>query len=574
MGQVGGYLLHERCEHATRAVDERVRDYADIALMPDDGVRREQAGRCMDCGVAFCQSGLAFGGTRHVTGCPLHNRIPEWNDLLWRGLWSEAYERLALTNPFPEFTGHVCPAPCEKACNLATIEGATTIRDNERAIAQRAFELGIVRPPLPRGGAGLPGESGRRIAVVGSGPAGLACAWKLAEAGHAVTVYDRAERPGGLLAHGIPPMKLPRDVVERRIELLRQAGVRFELGVGTSTSGAGAADVAPHGEEATNQAGETTAGSCAEKAVGVESATRTSDFDWLEALPGAYDAVVMAIGAQKARELRVPGAESAGVYLALDYLASAIDAALLPGDGQPLSDADSPRPAIDACGKHVVVIGGGDTGTDCLAMAVRQGAVSAVQLQYHPAPATHRAADNPWPTWPDTLSTEYGQLEAAWLDDRDDARLWSTDTLEVIPDESGHVCQLRVAQVEWSSGRPVPVPGTERLIPADLVLVARGFEGPEAEPFATLGIPMSEGARPRPLMREKQPEDAADDPFEAPSMSGSAGTTHPERWHAQGADNVFVAGDARCGASLVVHAIADGMSAAEAVGAWLRAQPR
>ena len=542
MGQVGGYLLHERHEHETRAVDERVRDYADIALMPGDDVRREQAGRCMGCGVAFCQSGLAFGGTRHVTGCPLHNRIPEWNDLLWRGLWAEAYERLALTNPFPELTGHICPAPCEKACNLAPVEGATTIRDNERAIAQRAFELGVVRPPFPRGGAGTPGESGQCVAVVGSGPAGLACAWRLAEAGHAVTVYDRAARPGGLLAHGIPPMKLPHDVVARRIELLERAGVRFELGMG--------------GADASGANG---ASSCA-----ASDADERGGLGWLAALPGAYDAVVVAVGATKARELRVPGADSSGVHLALDYLASAIDAALA-GTGR----TDGPRPAIDAQGKNVVVIGGGDTGTDCLAMAVRQGAASAVQLQYHPAPSARRSADNPWPTWPETFTTDYGQAEAARLDGRDDARLWATDTLEVITDEAGHASQLRVTQVEWSTGRPVPVPGTERLIPADLVLVARGFEGPEAAAFEALGIPMSAGARPRPLMREAQPAPAGADPLETPSVNGSAGAAHPQRWQAQGPDNVFVAGDARCGASLVVSAIADGLAAAEAVSAWL-----
>lgn len=520
MGQVGGYLLHERAEHATRPIDERVRDYADIALMPGEDERRAQAGRCMNCGVAFCQSGRAFGGTRHVTGCPLHNRIPEWNDLLWRGLWAEAYERLALTNPFPEFTGHVCPAPCEKACNLALTEQATTIRDNERDIAERAFAEGLVRPPLPRRGAGAPGESGRRVAIVGSGPAGLACAWRLAEQGHAVTVYDRATRPGGLLQHGIPTMKLPKDVVARRVALLERAGVRFEL-----------------------------------------SATP----DALAELPATFDAVIAAVGATQARTLDVPGADSAGVHLALEYLESALEAALACGDGEA---CDGARPTIDARGKHVVVIGGGDTGTDCLAMAVRQGAASATQLQYHPAPPTRRATDNPWPTWPETFATDYGQAEAAWLDGRDDARLWSTDTLEVLADEAGRACQLRVTQVEWSTGRPVPVPGTERLIPADLVLVARGFAGPEGDAFAALGVPMAEGARPRPLMREAEPG-AAEALFAPASISGSAGAAHPERWRAQGAENVFAAGDARRGQSLVVSAIADGLACAEAVNGWL-----
>lgn len=483
MGQVGGYLLHDRVEHKLRPVDERVRDFSDIAVMPGADVRRTQAGRCMNCGVAFCQTGMAFGGTRHVTGCPLHNRIPEWNDLLWRGLWGEAYERLTMTNPFPEFTGYVCPAPCEKSCNLALHDEATTIRDNERDIIEHAFAAGLVRPPLPRE------RTGRRVCVVGSGPAGLAVAWELARAGHDVTVRERTGRAGGLLMHGIPTMKLPKDVVERRVALLAQAGVHFELG----------------------------AGDCA-------------------GLAEAYDAVVLATGATRARELTVPGASSAGVHLAIEYLGAGLEA-VLADDGE--------RPAIDARGCHVVVVGGGDTGTDCLAMAVRQGAASATQLQYHPAPATRRGSGDPWPCWPEVLTTDYGQAEAAELDCREDARLWATDTLEVLPDEAGRARELRVAEVEWSTGRPVPVPGTERLIPADLVLVARGFAGPEAGPFDELGVALTQSARPRPVTREGEP------------------------WRADGAENVFVCGDARLGASLVVSAIADGLACSRAVDGWL-----
>lgn len=512
MGEIGGFLRHGRQGHASRPVTERVGDYGEILLMPDEACRRAQAGRCMDCGVGFCQTGIAFGGSRHASGCPLHNHIPEWNDLVWRGLWREAYERLSMTNPFPEITGRVCPAPCEGACNLALGDEATTIRDNELDIAEHAFALGIVAPPATRGGrsardtpgvrsslGGMPSEqhltkgaaSGRRVAVVGSGPAGLACAWELAGAGCDVVVVDRAPRAGGLLSHGIPTMKLPRAVVERRIRLLEQAGVRFELG---------------------REAG--------------------------EELAREFDAVVLATGATKARTLDVPGAHGPGVHLALDYLESALDVAL--------GEAATPR--IDARGKHVVVIGGGDTGTDCLAMATRQGAASAVQLQYHPAPPLWRAQDNPWPQWPQTFATEYGQQEAAWLDGCDDARLWSTDTLEVLRDAEGCACGLRVARVEWAQGRPVPVPGTEQVIPAELVLVARGFDGPAPEAFETLGVPMREGPRSLPLAREGEP------------------------WRARGPENVFLAGDARSGASLVVSAIADGLACARAVKGWLEAR--
>lgn len=485
MGQVGGYLLHERVEHAVRPERERVRDWDDITLMPGAEVRREQAGRCMACGVGFCQTGVAFGGSRRVTGCPLHNHIPEWNDLLWRGLTREAYERLVMTNPFPEFTGRVCPAPCEKGCNLAVHDKATTIRDNERDIAEAAFEQGLVQPPTPRV------KSGKTVAVVGSGPAGLACAWELTRRGHAVTVVERAERAGGLLTFGIPSMKLPKDVVARRVALLEEAGCRFELGHAADSR-----------------------------------------------IAGAYDAVVVAVGATKARTLDVPGAEAAGVVGALDFLGAAARAVLA---GRP------DETAISARGRDVVVVGGGDTGVDCLACALRQGAKSVTQLQYHPAPPEVRAAGNAWPQWPDVLTCEYGQAEARALQGQD-ARLWSTNTLEVLADASGHARQLRVCEVEWQGARPVPVEGTERLIPADLVLVARGFSGPEEDAFGALGIAMTGGARSLPVC-------------------GGAGAPSP--FAVAGRDGFFVAGDARRGASLVVNAIADGCACASAVDAWL-----
>lgn len=489
MGQIGGFLKHGRAEHGTRDAAARVRDWSEVAVMPGDEARREQAGRCMACGVAFCQTGAPFG-SRHLTGCPLHNLIPEWNDLAWRGLWREAYARLALTNPFPEVTGRVCPALCEKACNLGLNDAPTTVRDNERAIADKAFELGAVRPPTPAA------RSGRSAAVVGSGPAGLAAAWELTRRGHAVTVFERAEAAGGLLMFGIPTMKLPKDVVARRVGLLEEAGCRFELGHAADSQ-----------------------------------------------IAGSFDAVVVAVGATKPRTLDVPGADAEGVVYALDYLGSAVRAVLAGTPGEA---------AVSARGKRVVVVGGGDTGTDCLATALRQGAASVTQLQYHPAPPARRAPGNPWPSWPEVLTCDYGQQEAAALQGGD-PRLWSTNTLEVVTGADGRAEGLRVCEVAWQDGRPVPVPGTERVLPADLVLVARGFAGPEDDAFGALGIAMTSGPRRLPVC---------------------GGPGAPSPFAVAGRDGFFVAGDARHGASLVVSAIDEGVRCAAAVDAWLGAARR
>jgi glutamate synthase (NADPH) small chain len=484
MGQIGGFLTQSRVEHSTRPIHSRLGDWGDIAVPNGDEAQRAQAGRCMACGVAFCQSGLTFGKGKGVTGCPLHNLIPEWNDLLWRGLWREAYERLTLKNPFPEFTGRVCPALCEKACNLGLHDDATCIRDNENAIIEKAFEQGYVKPPLPRS------KTGKKVAVVGSGPAGLACAWQLTQRGHDVTVFEKDDRPGGLLMYGIPCMKLPKETIMRRVELLEQAGCKIELNCPAQS-------------------------------------TVAADFD----------AVVVAVGATKARALDVPGSDSEGVVLALDYLTAATKAVL-----------DGGAPAIDACGLDVVVVGGGDTGTDCLATALRQGAKSVTQLQYHPAPPLARDASNPWPCWPNVYTEDYGQLEAAARQGVD-PRQWSTNTLEVVADEAGHARQLKVCEVRWEAGKPVAVPGTERLIPADLVLVARGFAGPEPEAFGALGIAMTNGERRLPVCIGQDGEDA---------------------FKVAGRDGFFVCGDARHGASLVVNAIDEGQRCAACVDGWLR----
>ena len=484
MGQIGGFLTQERVDHATRPCLNRLADWNDIAVPNDDDTQRKQAGRCMGCGVAFCQSGIAFGASRALSGCPLHNLIPEWNDLVWRGLWQQAYERLTLTNPFPEFTGRVCPALCEKACNLGLHDDPTCIRDNERATVEHAFEKGWVKAPVPRI------KTGKCVAVVGSGPAGLACAWQLTQAGHDVTVFESADRPGGLLMYGIPCMKLPKDVIMRRVALLEEAGCRVLLETQASSE-----------------------------------------------ITGDFDAIVVATGARKARTLDVPGAQAQGVTLALDYLTDATKAVL-----------DGTAPSIDARGLDVVVVGGGDTGTDCLATALRQGAKSVTQLQYHPAPSPVRQESNPWPCWPDVYTSDYGQLEAA-AKQGEDPRQWSTNTLEVIADEQGHARQLKVCEVRWEGGKPQPVAGTQRLIPADLVLVARGFAGPEPEAFGALGIAMTNGARRLPVCI---------------AQSG------PDMFKVAGRDGFFVCGDARHGASLVVNAIDEGMRCAADVDTWLK----
>ena len=459
MGKPGAYLDVKRCEHRVREAMDSVADYDDLSLPLSRTQQREQASRCMYCGVAFCQAGMSFGGAR-PTGCPLHNLIPEWNDLLYRGLWEQAYARLALTNPLPEFTGRVCPAPCELACNLGLHDEPTTIRDNERAISDWAWEEGAVEPLTPAA------SDAPHVCVVGSGPSGMACAWELTRRGLRVTLVDKNDRAGGLLMYGIPQMKLPKNVVERRVELIRKSGVEVRLNV-----------------DAANPA-------------------------VAERLRNESDAVVVAIGAREARRLSVPGAELPGVVYAVDYLTSATRSVL-----------EGSAPDIDASGLDVVVIGGGDTGTDCVATSLRQGAKSVVQLEFLPEPPERRGLGNVWPEWPRVRKDDYGQLESMAVFGRD-PRLWATETLEVLGSD-GRVSGLRVVSLDWSGGEPVRVAETERVLEAQLVLVAMGFVGPQQDVLDALRV--------------------GKDPA------------------------VFVAGDAKTGPSLVVSAIASGMACAARV---------
>ena len=460
MGMPGAYLNVRRLEHAVRSVADSIADYEEIALALTQDEQRKQASRCMYCGVAFCQAGMSFGGTR-PTGCPLHNLIPEWNDLLYRGLWEQAAARLSLTNPFPEFTGRVCPAPCELACNLGLNDSPTTIRDNERAISDWSWNAHVESPldPAP--------EGAPSVAVIGAGPAGMACAWELTRLGTGVTLVEKEDRAGGLLMYGIPNMKLPKNVVERRVDLLLKSGINLQLN------------------------------------------TDASDPQISAALQAKHDAVVVAVGARDARRLNVPGTDLSNVVFAVDYLTSATRSVL-----------DGVSPTISADGLDVVVIGGGDTGTDCVATAIRQGAKSVTQLEYLPEPPAHRNADDAWPTWPRVRKDDYGQLEAAETFGHD-PRLWGTDTLEVLG-KAGKVSGLRVVSLDWSGGRPERISNTERVLKAQLILIAMGFVGPKRDVLDSL--------------------DAESNP------------------------KVFVAGDASTGPSLVVSAIANGIACAHRVG--------
>jgi glutamate synthase (NADPH/NADH) small chain len=459
---------------------ERIRDWEEFHLHMPEPKLREQAARCMDCGVPFCHTGKLLSGM--ASGCPINNLIPEWNDLIYRNLWREALERLHKTNNFPDFTGRVCPAPCEGSCVLGMAAPAVTIKNIECSIIERGFAEGWVTPEPPAT------RTGRKVAVVGSGPAGLSAAAQLNRAGHSVTVFERANRPGGLLMYGIPNMKLDKEkVVLRRIRILEQEGIQFSCGC--------------------------------EVGKNLPADQLLSD----------YDAVVLCTGATKPRDLPIEGRQLQGVHFAMEFLT---DNTL-----HVLAKAGEAR-QIDARGKDVVVIGGGDTGTDCVGTSLRQGCRSVVQVEILPRPPESRAADNPWPEWPKIFRTDYGQEEAAAVQGQD-PRVYLTTAKRFESDHQGRVCAVHTVQIEWRKNEkgqylPVEIPGSERVLPAQLVLLAMGFLGPEQPLLEALGI-------------ERDPRSNIKADY------GRYQTSLPK---------VFAAGDCRRGQSLVVWAFNEGRGAA------------
>jgi glutamate synthase (NADPH/NADH) small chain len=453
---------------ARRPVPVRIQDWREVYEPHDEAVLRRQAGRCMDCGIPFCHN-----------GCPLGNLIPEWNDLTRRGSWRDAIERLHATNNFPEVTGRLCPAPCETACVLGINQPPVTIKQVELSVSEKAFDSGWVTPHPPDR------LTGRTVAVVGSGPAGLAAAQQLTRAGHTVAVYERADRVGGLLRYGIPEFKMEKSVLDRRLQQMAEEGTRFRPGTDIGAPG---------------------------HVTGQELRDR-------------YDAVVLAVGATRPRDLPVPGRELGGVLQAMEYLAPANRAALGEGlEGQ-----------VVATGKDVVIIGGGDTGADCLGTALRQGARSVTQLEIMPRPADERPADQPWPTYPLVYRVSSAHEEGG-------ERVYAVSTTEFVDDGTQQVCALRLVEVELVGGRFEPVPGSERRLPAQLVLLAMGFTGPEPSPLLEqLGLRLDE----RGVV-------GRDERF----MTSERG--------------VFVAGDAGRGQSLIVWAIAEGRACAAAVDEYLK----
>ncbi len=487
MGKPTGFMEYERELPTDRSPLERVKDWQEFHEHFPESKLREQGARCMDCGIPFCHNGQVLNGM--ASGCPINNLIPEWNDLIYRGLWQEALRRLHKTNNFPEFTGRVCPAPCEGSCVVGINELPVTIKTIECLIIDNGFAQGWVTPEPPVR------RTGKKVAVVGSGPAGLACAAQLNRAGHTVTVFERADRIGGLLMYGIPNMKLDKQIVQRRIDLMAAEGVKFI----TNT------------------------------VVGVD-------------IPAAkvreeYDALVLCCGATKPRDLPIPGRELKGIHFAMEFLQSNTKSLLDSNheDGKYISAKD----------KHVIVVGGGDTGTDCVGTAMRHGCKSLIQVEILPRPPDTRQADNPWPEWPKVYKLDYGQEEAK-ARFGEDPRIYLTTGDSFVGDEKGNVKELKIYEVEWAKNEkgvfiPKRVPGTDKTLPADLVLLAMGFLGPEETILAQLG-----------LEQDARSNVKAEYGRFATNVAG-----------------VFAAGDCRRGQSLVVWAINEGRAAARECDRYL-----
>jgi glutamate synthase (NADPH/NADH) small chain len=480
MGKPEGFLEFQRELPADRSPLGRVADWREFHDHLPEAELKKQGARCMDCGIPFCHTGQLVSGM--ASGCPIHNLIPEWNDLVYRGLWREALERLHKTNNFPEFTGRVCPAPCEGSCVLGINNPPVTIKNIECEIADHGWANDWIKPEPPKK------RTGKKVAVVGSGPAGLSAAAQLNKAGHEVIVFERADRPGGLLMYGIPNMKLDKnEVVLRRIKILEAEGIKFicNIEVGKNFSA--------------------------------------------EKLLKEFDAVILATGATKPRDLPIPGREFRGIHFAMDFLTA---------NTKSILDAHKKGDFIDATGKDVVVIGGGDTGTDCVGTSMRHNCKSLVQVEILPQPPLERARDNPWPEWPKVYKMDYGQEEAAAKFGAD-PRTYLTTATKFEGDEHGRVKAVHLVKIEWTKNEknqfiPKNIPGTEKVLPAQLVLLAMGFLGPEQPLLESLGI-------------ERDARSNAKADFEKYTTS---------------IPKIFACGDCRRGQSLVVWAFNEGRGAA------------
>ena len=480
MGKPTGFMEYQRQDCHVIPPEERIGNWNEFKPLLSREEQQKQAARCMDCGVPFCQAGMMFGNA--VSGCPLHNLIPEWNDLIYEGNWEQAYYRLRITNNFPEFTGRVCPSPCEKACSCNLNGDPVTCHNNELAIIENAFNRGLVKPRIPKV------RTDKKIAVIGSGPSGLAAADQLNRRGHSVTVYERFDRAGGLLMYGIPNMKLDKSVVLRRIHLMEQEGVQFvyNANVGENTDA----------QEILDQ----------------------------------YDAVILCCGASNPRDLTAPGRDAKGIYFAVDYLRANTKSLL--------DSSHSDGNYINAKGKNVLVVGGGDTGNDCVGTAIRQGCKHVIQVEMMGKPPIERLPSNPWPQWPNVLKTDYGQEEAIYLQG-EDPRIYNTTVEEFLKDEQGNFTGVTAVNLSWAGGKMTKLDTYP--VDVDMVLIAAGFLGCQSYVADAFGVTQT----PRTCVATE---------------SGTHKTSVPK---------VFTAGDMRRGQSLVVWGIREGREVAREVDTFL-----
>lgn len=486
MGKTTGFLEFDRCVNGAVDPLKRIKNFDEFRKPLNEEERVKQASRCMNCGVPFCQSGMTLNGM--ATGCPLNNLIPEWNDEIYNGHWEQALSRLLKTNNFPEFTGRVCPALCEAACTCGLNGESVSVHDNELAIIENGFEKGYLKPEIPKV------RSGKKVAVIGSGPAGLAVADQLNKRGHSVTVYEKTDMPGGLLMYGIPNMKLDKKIVARRIELMKKEGVAFMVNsdIGENVSA--------------------------------------------EEIQKNFDAVVLCCGAKKARDLKGEGRDAKGIYFAVDFLTSATRRVI----------GKEKEFLISAENKNVVIVGGGDTGNDCVGTSIRQGCKSVIQLEMMPKLPDERQPENPWPQWKRVCKTDYGQQEAIAVFGQD-PRLYQRTVKRFLKDENGALSGIETVRLEMkkdeTSGRMVPkeISGSEEILPCELLLIAAGFVG--CEDYLAESFGLNKDAR--------------------------GNISVKEGVHATYENGVFAAGDVRRGQSLVVHAIADGRACAKEVDEFL-----